>query len=84
MHGHEFLKVIKTDPKLKHIPVVVFSSSRAKRDVIGSYNNHASGYIVKPLEQEHFKNLVASIEEFFFKVATLPDADDIEQSKRLP
>jgi CheY-like chemotaxis protein len=80
MNGQEFLEIIKADEKLRHIPVVILSSSRADQDVVKSYNLHANGYIVKPTELPKFDEMVAALEQFFFKVVTLPDIDDIEKS----
>ncbi|MDR3448919.1 MAG: response regulator [Alphaproteobacteria bacterium] len=78
MHGHDFLKIVKADARLRHIPVVVLSSSRALHDVIASYDGYASGYIVKPLGLEPYRELVTAVEQFFFRQATLPDAADLE------
>ncbi|MBW8880077.1 MAG: response regulator, partial [Asticcacaulis sp.] len=48
MHGQEFLSVVKGDPELRRIPVIVLSSSSADTDVAGCYDRHANGYITKP------------------------------------
>lgn len=79
MNGHEFLKIIKSDDKLQRIPVVVLSSSRADRDVALSYDLRANGHVVKPLVFEKMKEFVASIEQFFFTLITIPDATDYEK-----
>ena len=75
MSGKELLAIIKSDDKTRHIPVIVLSSSSAEQDIAKSYNLHASAYIVKPLDLETFREVVASIEQFFFLLAVLPDAD---------
>ncbi len=47
MNGKEFLKILKYQDDLLHIPVVVLSSSRAQTDVNECYRNHANSYINK-------------------------------------
>lgn len=75
MSGRDVLLQVKDDPKLKHIPVIILSSSSAEQDIAKSYNLHASAYIVKPLDLEKFRDVVSTIEQFFFLLAVLPDAD---------
>ena len=49
MDGLEVLRVIKNDPVLQTIPVVMLTSSREERDVTSSYRLGTNGYVVKPL-----------------------------------
>lgn len=49
MDGLEVLRVIKNDPSLKTIPVVMLTSSREERDLTSSYRLGTNGYVVKPL-----------------------------------
>ena len=48
--GREVLAEIKEDPILKHIPVVVLTTSKADEDIIKTYNLHANAYITKPVD----------------------------------
>jgi len=73
MSGHQVLEIVKSDNKLKHIPIVVFSSSRADSDVMQSYDLHANGYIVKPLGLDHFNDVIRKLEQFWFMLAVMPD-----------
>lgn len=52
--GLEVLKTVKTDEQLKMIPVVVLTSSREERDLIGSYQSGANAYVVKPVNFQEF------------------------------
>jgi CheY-like chemotaxis protein len=70
--GQEVLRAIKAEDALKTIPVVVLSSSGAESDVARAYDLHASAYIVKPVSIEKFREVAASIEQFFFMLAVLP------------
>jgi len=58
MNGLEFLKVLKTNPKLKYIPIVILSTSNNHSDLKESYEIGAAGYIVKPLKYEDYANKI--------------------------
>jgi CheY-like chemotaxis protein len=70
--GREVLAEIKTDNDLKRIPVVVLTISRAEEDVLKSYNLHANCYITKPINMDHFLEVVKSIEDFWLTIVKLP------------
>ena len=70
--GREVLAVIKTDDELKHIPVVVLTTSKAEEDVLKSYALHANCYVTKPVDLEKFIVVVKSIDVFWLTVVTLP------------
>jgi chemotaxis family two-component system response regulator Rcp1 len=70
--GREVLSEIKKDDQLKHIPVLVFTSSRSPDDVLSAYRLHANCYLSKPARLDEFFDLVASIEEFWTRLAQLP------------
>ena len=72
LSGREVLAEIKTDAKLRRIPVIVLTSSRREQDVLASYDLHANGCITKPVDLERLLEVVRSIEQFWFTVATLP------------
>ncbi len=80
MHGQEVLSFIKETEYLKHIPVVVLSSSRAEQDVVRSYNLHANGYVVKPVNLEKFKDVVEKLEKFWFTLVVIPDQEDAQRA----
>ena len=70
--GREVLQDIKKDDKLKRIPVVILTTSKAEEDVIKSYNLHANCYVTKPVDLEKFIVVVKSIDAFWLTVVTLP------------
>jgi CheY-like chemotaxis protein len=72
MNGHEVLKNIKTDEKLKHIPVIMLTTSSSEKDVLSSYRNYANCYITKPVEVNDFQEVVASLENFWITKVQLP------------
>jgi two-component system response regulator len=59
--GLDILKKIKTDEKLKNIPVVVLTSSHAERDLITAYTNYANSYLVKPLDFTKFTGMMKDL-----------------------
>jgi len=70
--GREVLAEIKTDERLKRIPVVVLTTSQDEQDVFKSYNLHANCYVTKPVDLEQFMTVVKSIEDFWLGIVMLP------------
>jgi CheY-like chemotaxis protein len=66
--GRAVLREIKQDDQLKHIPVLIFTSSQAPDDVLAAYRLHANCYLTKPTRMSEFFALIASIEEFWTKL----------------
>ena len=70
--GRDVLKELKNDPLLKIIPVIVLTTSRADKDILRSYELNANCYITKPVDFQHFIDVVKTIEQFWLSVVTLP------------
>jgi chemotaxis family two-component system response regulator Rcp1 len=70
--GREVLAEVKQDPLLKHIPVVIVTTSSAEEDVLKSYGLHANCYVTKPVNFDQFIKVVHSIEDFWFSIVKLP------------
>jgi CheY-like chemotaxis protein len=70
--GEEVLRRIKEHPKLRRIPVFVFSSSEAESDIHAAYDNHANGFITKPADVDLLSAVVEAIEQFWIAIARLP------------
>jgi CheY-like chemotaxis protein len=71
--GREVLADIMADEKLRRIPVVVLTTSKAEEDVTRCYELGANCYITKPVGLDRFIDVVKSIEEFWLDVVTLPE-----------
>jgi chemotaxis family two-component system response regulator Rcp1 len=69
--GKEVLAEIKGDPALKHIPVVVLTSSKSEAEIARAYALHANCYIVKPVDLDRFLEVVRTINLFWLGVVTL-------------
>jgi len=70
--GREVLAEIKSDEKLKSIPVVVLTVSQAEEDILKAYGLHANCYISKPIDLNQFIKVVKSIEDFWLTIVKLP------------
>ena len=70
--GREVLAEIKTDPKLRHIPVLILTTSRAEQDIRSAYDLHANCFITKAVDWERSCEIVKLIENFWLRTATLP------------
>lgn len=73
MSGREVLQLIKTDPDLRRIPVVVLTTSSEEADMLGCYDKGANTYITKPVEFEKFLQAVITIGRYWLSIAAVPD-----------
>lgn len=71
-NGHEVLKFIKQNDKLKQIPVIILTTSSSQNDVDISYANHASLFITKPSEMDEFINAISAIVNLWSSIGNLP------------
>lgn len=70
--GREVLAEIKADPSLRHIPIVVLTTSAAEEDILRSYQLHANAYVTKPVDFDSFIKAIRQIDHFFVSVVRLP------------
>jgi CheY-like chemotaxis protein len=63
--GLEVLRTVKSDDKLKYIPVVVLTSSREESDLVESYRLGVNAYVVKPVNFSEFINAVKEVGAFW-------------------
>lgn len=59
--GLQVLEQMKQDENLKHIPVVVLSSSENEKDLLTAYKNYVNSYVVKPLDYDKFMGLMEEL-----------------------
>ena len=72
MDGREVMREILADEQLRHLPVIVMTSSDADADVLASYKLRCSSYIVKPIGFENFAQIIRSLSNYWFTVVVLP------------
>jgi chemotaxis family two-component system response regulator Rcp1 len=74
--GRKVLAEVKADPVLRKIPIAIFSTSQAQRDIVRSYELGANCYVSKPGNLQAFISAVKSIGEFWFTLARLPREEE--------
>lgn len=74
--GREVLDEIKSNETLKHIPVVILTSSQAEQDLVKTYDLNSSSYVIKPVNLEKFIGIVNAIDHFGFSIVTIPEAQN--------
>ena len=77
--GLEVLQQIKSDAKLKLIPVVVLTSSHEERDMITSYKLGVNAYVVKPVDFHEFVNAVKEL-GIFWALVNEPPPGSVKKS----
>ena len=76
MDGKQVLEKMKSNPKLKNIPVIVLTTSNHERDIIDSYNLGVNAYLRKPLNIEEFREMIHQFENFWMMWVVLPPTQE--------
>lgn len=76
MNGVEFLKIVKSKPNLKTIPVIVFTTSKEKQDVLESFQLGAAGYMTKPVDYAKFVDVISTV-MLYWNASELPMQEEI-------
>ncbi|ADR22296.1 response regulator [Marivirga tractuosa] len=72
MDGHEALKIIKSIEEVKHVPVLMLTTSSRKEDILRAYQEQSSSYIVKPDDIYELDNLAEAIRDYWNNTVRLP------------
>lgn len=72
MDGREALRVIKADPSLQRIPIVVLTTSKAEEDVVRTYDLGVSSFITKPVTFEGLLKVVRVLNQYWIEIVQLP------------
>jgi CheY-like chemotaxis protein len=70
--GIDVLRHMQADPNLKKVPVVMFTTSNSKSDIMKCYELGAKAFVCKPLDIFEFNNSIRSIVEFWTGINMLP------------
>jgi CheY-like chemotaxis protein len=74
MNGIEFLQVVKTNDRLKKIPIVVLTTSREERDKIDSFKLGVAGYMLKSIDYKDFVEIIRTI-SLYWTLSELPNGE---------
>jgi len=74
--GRQALQEIKSDPKLRCIPIVILTTSKAEEDILRSYDLGANSFIVKPVTFDKLVEIVRQLTDYWFQIVRLPDNEN--------
>lgn len=72
--GREALKEIKSDPKLRRIPVIVLTTSEAELDILRSYDLGVNAFVTKPVTFDGLATAIQRLGQFWFEIVKLPNS----------
>jgi CheY-like chemotaxis protein len=70
--GREALREIKGDARLRSIPVVVLTTSRAEEDVVRSYDLGANSYVTKPVTFDGLVEVLKALQRYWLEIVEIP------------
>ena len=72
MDGREALAIIKSDPELRRIPVVVLTTSSAEEDILRTYDLGVNSFVTKPVTFAGLVDLTRTLGHYWFEIVALP------------
>ena len=76
--GREVLRQVRADPQLRHLPVVILTSSCEESDLLASYQLGANAFVVKPVDFQEFISAVSKLGFFWALLNEPPPATNAE------
>jgi CheY-like chemotaxis protein len=70
--GRQALAEIKADPTLRHIPIVVLTTSKAEEDILRSYDLGVNSFIIKPVTFDQLVDIMKTLTKYWFEIVELP------------
>ncbi len=71
-NGMQALQEIKSDPRLRCIPVVIMTTSQSEEDIIRSYHLGVNSFIKKPVDFHQFIKVMQSVSSYWIEIVELP------------
>ncbi len=68
----DVLKYIRNHPKIRNLPVIIFTSSNQASDIKEAYDNQANSYIVKPIAFGDLLAIAEMLKKYWFEMCSLP------------
>jgi CheY-like chemotaxis protein len=75
MDGRTALSHLKSDPRLKRIPVIVLTTSKAEEDILRTYDLGVSSFIAKPVTFDGLVDVVQALNKYWIELVELPSGD---------
>jgi CheY-like chemotaxis protein len=72
LDGRQALREIKSDPRLRHIRVVVMTTSKAEEDILRTYDLGAESYVNKPVTFQALVDVIATMGRYWLEIVELP------------
>lgn len=72
MDGQEALREIRSDPSLRHIPVIVMTTSKLEADIFQSFHDGANSYVVKPINYGDLETLLKDVKKYWLETSVIP------------
>jgi len=76
MDGREVLEEICRDKKLRHLPVIILTTSADEQEILQMYQLRCNSYIVKKIDFSQYKRAIEVISDYWLRVVVLPTAHD--------
>jgi CheY-like chemotaxis protein len=74
--GREALREIKADSRLRSIPTVVLTTSKAEEDILRAYDLGVNSFIVKPVSFQSLVELTLAFSKYWFEIVELPPSEE--------
>ncbi len=65
MNGIEFLTILKNDPVIKYLPVIMMTTSENRADLLDCFKTGIAGYIIKPLKYEDYESKLKKVFDYW-------------------
>jgi CheY-like chemotaxis protein len=72
LDGREALTLIRSDPDLQQVPVVILTTSQSRGDILLCYRLGANSFISKPVTFEGLVEVMKTLCEYWFEIVSLP------------
>jgi len=70
--GYDLLAAIKSDVRLRRIPIIVLTLSDCPSDIFNTYAAQGNCYVIHPSDRDQLTHILRRIEEFWLNIVTLP------------
>ncbi len=70
--GRDALNEIKSDPRLRQIPIIVLTSSKAEEDIVRTYDLGVNSYITKPVTFDQLVETLKTLGKYWIEIVELP------------